>query len=451
MRDKIAVIKKSDLAIPLETVIYVCLLLIYFRPANYVMGATLYKGFSMLLIVVGIVLLLFSVVQAIFRVTTRNKSFYAPSLPVIILLLLYFWNLLGSSLLNVAKGNTMQTSSALISAFTAIGFILLTDYGLFYNPKRYTGCFVAVGSIMCLLNDFTMLLLKNSGGLQADAVSSRGMGIDTSNFYFLAEDNATFFWAWPVFVAVWLYYYLYDNRKSIKIFALFYSVVTIAAYVYVWSVLAMLCFIVTAAVLVLCCRKLEKPKNKRLKKKHQISKMGIGFIAAMVFNYEMAVNLLFQKYSYYIETYLHKSATLNGRLGIWQKALEYIGKSPLIGYGYEPNEVSIIKIGINHTHNILLETIYRGGAIGLILFVAFFIIMGIKGKKTQDVPIYFFLIICVTLFLFMTTFEFAYYRYVHMFIFVILCHPEIFRKRPFFVEQALQRRNKTHWKVRIKA
>ena len=450
MFDKITGLKIFSLKFPLETVIYVCLLLIYFRPANYVMGEMAYKGFSMLLIVIGIAVLFFCILQSISRFTTSNKYFYAPSLPVIILILLYFWNLIGSSLVNVAMGNSMKTSSALISGFTAIGFILLSDYGLFHNPKRYVGCFAAIGSIMCLLNDITMFLLKNSGGLKAGAMSSRGFGIDTNNFYLLAEDNATFFWAWPVFIAVWIYYYLYDNSKRMKTFALLYSIITVVAYMYVWSVLAMVCFIVTMAALILCSKKLGNNKKRYSKNKHQISKMGIGFFAAMIFNYEMSVNLIFKKYSYYIETYLHKTATLNGRVDIWARALKYINRAPLIGYGYEPNEVSIVKIGINHTHNILLETMYRGGVIGLILFVAFFILMGIKGKKAQKVPIYFFLIICVTLFLFMTTFEFAYYRYPHIFVFVILCHPEIFRKRSFSVEQA-QRRKKMRWKVRIKA
>ncbi len=71
-----------------------------------------------------------------------------------------------------------------------------------------------------------------------------------------------------------------------------------------------------------------------------------------------------------IINFLGKSTTLSGRTYVWDQALRYWARYPLIGNGYD----TIISLGtsyVSHAHNAYLQYLLIGGIIGLIIFVAF--------------------------------------------------------------------------------
>lgn len=55
-----------------------------------------------------------------------------------------------------------------------------------------------------------------------------------------------------------------------------------------------------------------------------------------------------------------KFYSIKARFIFWERELEYIIKSPLIGYGIEDKLVLLNKIFIDHPHNYFFDILYRG-------------------------------------------------------------------------------------------
>lgn len=405
---------------------YIGTLILLFRPANYVIGDMIYQLLSYCLALCAALLVGYTVVSALKRFLFQNPKMYAPSLPVFLLALLFLWCMFGSTLINMLKGNPVYFGPGILFASTGVGMILLTDIGLTKRPQKYMRHFMLIGSGMCMINNLTIFLLKSSGGFRGGDVSSRGYGFaDMSNFYFFAEDNASLFWTWPVLIAVWCYYLMYDKSRRMKNWAVIFTVSTLLAFLYAWSLTAMFCFVATVGLLIISFRSIKK-KKKHSKLVDIVSEFNILTAAAVFFNFLIAVVQITSRFSYLIEKYLHKSGDLSGRITIWKRAIKYIHESPLIGFGNEAKEFSELKLGINHTHNFLLENMYRGGVIALIILFLTLLTLGIRGKKVEKHPLYLFLIRTTAMFIAFCSIEFAFYRYAFVFVFVLISHKELF-------------------------
>ncbi|WP_026508547.1 O-antigen ligase family protein [Butyrivibrio sp. MC2013] len=81
-------------------------------------------------------------------------------------------------------------------------------------------------------------------------------------------------------------------------------------------------------------------------------------------------------FSFFIESFLHKTATLTGRVYLWQRVLQAIKKSLFWGYGieYGKNMANRLRApaSVNTTQNGFLDIIYTGG---VTLFCVFLIMM----------------------------------------------------------------------------
>lgn len=71
---------------------------------------------------------------------------------------------------------------------------------------------------------------------------------------------------------------------------------------------------------------------------------------------------------YTIAGFFGKDGTFTGRDVIWRKSIMYILQNPIFGNGLETEAVRYAKIMMGQCHNILLEIVYDGGLVGLILF-----------------------------------------------------------------------------------
>lgn len=84
--------------------------------------------------------------------------------------------------------------------------------------------------------------------------------------------------------------------------------------------------------------------------------------------------------------WLGRDATLTGRTGIWQTALEYIAKEPLTGYGYGSGVYAgfVVEVGrlhgVHDAHNGYLDLLLGAGAIGLALFMAVVVVAWIIAR-----------------------------------------------------------------------
>ena len=86
--------------------------LIHFRPASYVIGFTLNR-------LMNLAVILLSVLLAALAIQKREQG-YRMKQPTFLALLVYFWMLIGSTVINRLLGNSVDFSDAVISFCTAM-------------------------------------------------------------------------------------------------------------------------------------------------------------------------------------------------------------------------------------------------------------------------------------------------------------------------------------------
>lgn len=393
-------------------IIWTVLMFFFFMPANYVLGETLTRWLNY-----SFVGLCFFSIWSIFFFSRFGYKMKRTTLSII---MLYFWCVLGSSLVNIMMGNKIDVSSTIVGITTAIAYVIICDIGIWYSPKKTLEAILIVGIIMCSINAISILLLKNSGGMIKMVVNQYGR-LMSRNYYFLGEDNASYFWSWPVLVIAWLYYYVYNRRKYMKVICWGYTVLLLTSYMYVWSVLSFLACIAVPIVLFLFSGDLKRFKKST---KLKYNKRGLSFnfmwITGLLFNFLLSIGLPLTYMAPVIQNVFHKSITLSGRVLIWEKSYLAIKNAFLTGYGFEPVAVSYLRISINHTHNLFLEVLYRGGIIGLIILCVTYISLAKDSKTTKGNIISEYLKIMIFFFIIFSSIYFAFYRYHYLILFLLL-------------------------------
>ena len=99
-----------------------------------------------------------------------------------------------------------------------------------------------------------------------------------------------------------------------------------------------------------------------------LKKYGSAVMVGIIFDI-IPMFVVGTNYASGIAAFFGKNITFNGRAEIWLRSFTYIISHPITGIGIESDEMTALKIGINHCHNFVLEHLYRGGIIALGLFL----------------------------------------------------------------------------------
>lgn len=113
--------------------------------------------------------------------------------------------------------------------------------------------------------------------------------------------------------------------------------------------------------------------------------MKFGIVAILIVNLAL-VTFQLQKILDIVIDFLNKTSTF-GRIPIWQTAWMYILQSPIIGMGYEYEEVLAEKIKYTHMHNKILDVLYTSGTIGLIIFIGIMVVLVKELSKNKHLLI----------------------------------------------------------------
>lgn len=394
-------------------VIWIMFMICFFMPANYVLGERLSSLINYSL--VGLCLIV------IWCACFLNYFGYRIKRTTLCILILYFWCVLGSSLINKIIGNEIDVPTTIVGIATAVAYVLICDIGFWYSPKKTLESFLVVGIIMCSINAISIFLLKNSGGMLNTVVNQYGR-LMSRNYYFLGEDNASYFWTWPVLVIAWFYYYVYNHHKYMKVICWSYTMLLITSYVYVWSVLSILACVSVPTVLFFFLKDLKriKKQNKNISKKY--FSFNLMWMVGLLFNFLLSTGMPLSYLAPLIQNVFHKNITLSGRVLIWERSYLAIKDALIFGYGFEPVDISYSRISINHTHNLFLEVLYRGGLIGMILLCIIFISMAKDSVATKGNIMSEYLKTMIFLFIVFSSMYFAFYRYHYLIIFILLSH-----------------------------
>lgn len=102
--------------------------------------------------------------------------------------------------------------------------------------------------------------------------------------------------------------------------------------------------------------------------------------------------------NFIVYTIFHKTSTsIPARLKIWAISFEAIMKNPLIGYGHQDPMVRTLLYANKHgsnAHNFIIEILYEGGIIGLLLFVALIVYAGVTYHKAKKSDFSRILLVC---------------------------------------------------------
>lgn len=88
-----------------------------------------------------------------------------------------------------------------------------------------------------------------------------------------------------------------------------------------------------------------------------------------------------------LEGILGKLSSLTFRITLWGRVLKLIADSPILGHGSQDVFVRTAEVHLAHgvhAHNMLLEQLYLGGVIGLILWVCIILLSGRQLMKYAD-------------------------------------------------------------------
>lgn len=91
-------------------------------------------------------------------------------------------------------------------------------------------------------------------------------------------------------------------------------------------------------------------------------------------------------FAYIIEVILKKNLSFTSRTRLWDAALVLIEKKPLMGYGIEEKADVVLKTGFNNDsfHNFVLDYLYQGGVVVLVIWTAIMFILYILLKRVKD-------------------------------------------------------------------
>ena len=331
---------KAFLNLMLHVVAYAC----YFTPEPYAVSRTV-------LIVWRFVIALVSAVS-LYRFARNTKItlhwvlFTASVLSYYIL----------SSILKQSDTNWLLVCFYCVSI---IGYITLLECDFSNNYQDSLRAFIIAGVIMCGVHYVTFLLYRNVPfGMRYAEMIRVKTRYEEGIWFFLKHDNGSVFYFIPVMTALWYYVCEYSGFRRT---AVIFSLLTLYMYWSQWSVAAMIAF----TLLVCLCVLIYLGYIKRTLPTYNLSLI-IGIFACLSI-IRFVTNP--GDYTYAFSRIVNRSVTFSGRGLIWPRAINEIRKSLIIGLGCESDTMTILRIGTNHTHNLILQLAYTGGLLSLFLYV----------------------------------------------------------------------------------
>jgi len=89
-----------------------------------------------------------------------------------------------------------------------------------------------------------------------------------------------------------------------------------------------------------------------------------------------------------VEKLFQKKLSFYARVDVWNSAIRYILQSPVWGYGVEDTAQVQEKLGwATHAHNLILQLLYQGGLLYLLLFICLIALAGAKIYKLRKTEI----------------------------------------------------------------
>lgn len=254
-------------------------------------------------------------------------------------------------------------------ALPAMGLMLLTEIGIYYDPRRLIETGAGTLSLLCILNAVLMLVYPE--GVSQIAVWGR--------VNLLGSDNSMTCYYFAAFCFIGLRRILYRTRYSWTDMIFFLSF--IFAEVFVFCGMGVLSFMLFFCLQIyLFCRR------KSLLISGNCTKFPVWIIYMVFLAGQLWIilgNFWEPVLMILAEQVFKKGESIRVRWLIWQGALEQIADSPLLGKG--PAAVALLYDEIEwYAHNGFLDVALKSGLIGLTFCIVSHCLAIAKLKKAAD-------------------------------------------------------------------
>lgn len=321
---------------------------------------------------------------------------------LIIFYLMYYqkihkYYLLVSMFLIIQLFSTILHHGQIASAIWGKGILLLymcvgIQFTYNYNENIFLKNIYCFFYLLIIINFISLLLFPD--GMYEDI-----RGIKNTNF-FLGNYNGFIIYIYPTIAIGYIFFKKYSNKIPLNYIILwFISLGTIIIKGSITSLFG-LCFLVLYMILF---------NNKVFRYIFNIKTyliFNISFFYFLVWN--NSNSWLLKK----MVNLLGKDITFTGRTKIWQNAKVHIMNHLLLGNGLESAEVLSEKLNlydkmsfVAHTHNLVIDVLYKSGLGGFIVFSMLFLLLLQKVKRLNDTKIRYFLEAFLSIFLLMSQFE----------------------------------------------
>lgn len=272
---------------------------------------------------------------------------------IVLVMILYNCVFLLSTVIH--DGNVWKTFN---SAGTTLSYCMLTELWIHKYSKMY---FKSIFSIYLALTAVNYIVLQ----VFPEGISSGGYYGYSYNF--LGIDNAFSMITIPSLTVACIYS-AYSGTKLTGS-ALIMLLIVSATALQIWSATGIVVWFIEVIYILFIYRT-------RISKHVHLILLLLIFAVMQIF----IVNLRMQNYfTYIIEDILGKSLTFTGRTTFWDMAYLQIAHSPFLGYGSAPGMGHLLYLGKYwYAHNGILELLLETGMIGLILYIALFVLAASK-------------------------------------------------------------------------
>ncbi len=250
------------------------------------------------------------------------------------------------------------------SVFLVLGVVLL--YELAHENKRiFLSSQLFCFEVVIYINLITEILFPD--GMYIKEV---GKFIATKNWFLGYYNNHT-----QYFLPALLFAFLYKNETGRKLRTYMLTIAIFISAILGWSGGILVALFGMAAVYVFF-------KN-RTEVFHYYTYWGLHILFVIFVILLKCQRLLF----WLIDGVLDKWGSLELRMSLWDRCLQMISEAFLFGHGIETGDVRAAKAGFfwgMHAHNQLLELMYQGGIINLLLFAVVVIVAGRKVYRYRN-------------------------------------------------------------------
>lgn len=254
-----------------------------------------------------------------------------------------------------------SVAQAVDGSFSVISVIILYEFAI-NNKITFISSQLFCFELMIYINLFTEIIFPDGLFVTGNEF------VHYTNCWLLGLYNTHTQYYFPALLFAWLY--KEATGKKIRAYLLLAAILT--ASIIVWSGGTILSLGLMIIVYVLF-----KNRTNLFNYYNYWALHIIFFVTIICFRFQ-------NYFIWLIGGILGKWSSLISRMNLWDRVLNSIWEAPIIGNGIWNGVKRILETGVifgSHAHNMLLEIMYQGGFINLILWVLIIIISGTKINK----------------------------------------------------------------------